>query len=142
MESVIISHMVQLHITEVGKKLQICLFCGDAEFPMLCIGRTSFEQNSKVILYIQMLIKYLVCVHNWKLFVLGMGIIVICIPFKPTCWGNMKYVLRKWRSSTKYLQMIESVTNCFCKSQVLYHHKILHLRKLPQKNDNFSNCWV
>lgn len=36
MESIIISHMVQLHITEVGRKLQICLLYGDAEFTMLC----------------------------------------------------------------------------------------------------------
>lgn len=127
--------MVQLHITEAGKKLQVCLLYGDADFLMLCIGRTHFEQNSKVILHIQALIKYLVCVHNWILFVFGMGIIVIFIPIKPTYWGNVKEFLRQWRSSTKYLRMIESVANCFSfwKSQLLYHHKILHPRKLPQK---------
>lgn len=62
--SQLLFHMLQLHITEVGKKLQICLWYGDAEFPMLCIVRTSFEQNNKVILHIQALIKYLVHVHN------------------------------------------------------------------------------
>lgn len=29
--------------------------------------------------------------------------------------------------------MIELVTNCFCKSQALYHYKILPRRNLPQK---------
>lgn len=35
MESVTISHVAQLHVTEVEKKLQICFLYDDAEFPVL-----------------------------------------------------------------------------------------------------------